>query len=128
MDVVDIIAAVATCLALALAAYQYLETRRVRTTERERIAFQRERLRTALAATVVGAETADLIVQKGKQDDATIAELQNMARILRGNLAVIARQLQGSEQMLQGWEVGRLSMMSEPPRNPQLPGGAPDTP
>jgi hypothetical protein len=96
MSPANVIATISTVIAGAgvfLAAIQYLENKRRTRTERERLAGQEERLRTAVTAAHVGSQSADLIVQRAKEPDVSVTELQNIARILRGTLEVLAEQL-----------------------------------
>jgi uncharacterized protein HemX len=107
MDTSDIIAAVSAAIAalgLALAALQFISGRQRIRTERERLAQQQERLRTAVSAAYVGMESADLIVQRAKEGDATLLELQNIARVLRGSLAVLSRQLDDESNQIAEWK------------------------
>jgi uncharacterized protein HemX len=97
-EITAIVSAVIAALGLSLAAIQYLEARRRTQTERERLAAQEERLKTAVTAATLGVESADLIVQRAKEDDATLAEIQNIARVLRGSLSVLEQQLHDEGQ------------------------------
>lgn len=134
LNLLNAIAAVVTVASFFLAAWQHRASRRAIRTERERIALQAERLDTALRAAISNSETADLIVQRAKENDATTAELQNIARILRMNSALLARQLQQEQQLLSGWTFGQLmdssTSASSDPASSLLPpptmNGAPD--
>jgi hypothetical protein len=99
-DVIAVVSAVIAALTLGVAALQYLDAKRRRKTEAERLAAQHERLRTAVSAAVVAANSADLIVQRAKADDVSIAELQNIARVLRGTLSTLASQLDHEQKEL----------------------------
>jgi hypothetical protein len=114
VNVLNVIAAIATCAAFLLAAWQFFTSRRKEATERERIALQRERLRTASIAAFAGAEGMDLIVQRTKDDDVTLAEIQNIARVLRRNLVLLGHQLEQEDRLLKGWEFGHFVMRSLP--------------
>lgn len=115
MDALNVAAAIATIASLLVALWQYLAARHIRQTERERVVMQRERLRAAVAAAMQGAEAADLIVQRGKDEDVTIPELQNVARIIRGNLLLLTKQLMYERSLLAGWRVGDLTKSEPPP-------------
>lgn len=114
MGALNVAAAIATVASLFVALWQYLVARHAKLTERERVIMQRERLRTAVAEAMQGAETADMIVQRAKEQDVTIEELQNIARIIRGNLTLLTKQLMYERSLLAGWRVGHL-MKSDPP-------------
>jgi hypothetical protein len=93
-DIIALVTTVVAVLSLCLAALQYIDGRRRVRTEREGLAAQRERLRTAVTAARIGAGTADLVVQRAKAADVTTVELQNIARTLRGSLHILASQLE----------------------------------
>lgn len=96
MDASNVIAAVSAAIAalgLGLAGLQFFGARQHARGERERLAQQQERLRTAVSTALLGTESADLIVQRAKDKDVTVAELQSIARVLRGSLTILARQL-----------------------------------
>lgn len=116
-DLIATISAVIAALSLAVATFQFLETRRRGRDERDRLAAQEERLRVAVGVASAGAESADLIVQRAKDRDATKAELQNLARLLRGNLALLAEQLYAEGQavaVLVGHQGFRSARFAEP--------------
>jgi uncharacterized protein HemX len=96
VDTANIIASISAAVAilgLSLAVLQFLDSRRRTRTERERLAQHQERLRTAVTAANVAGQTADYIVQRGKEEGVSVQELQSVARVLRGSLMLLARQL-----------------------------------
>jgi hypothetical protein len=106
MDTSDLIATISAAIAalgLLLALIQFLDKRRTAVSEAERLAQQRERLRTAAAGAVSGAELADLIVQRAKEPDVTVPELQNVARALRQTLSLLAAQLNDEDRQVLSW-------------------------
>jgi len=120
MDYINIIAAIVTVAAFVFAIWQYIDSRHRAATERERIAMQRERLRGASSTAVACAEAANLIVQRGKNSDATTVELQNIARVLRGSLLLLGRELDREDHILGIWEFGkRLTISDVEPMNRQ---------
>ncbi|WP_433173086.1 hypothetical protein [Actinoallomurus sp. CA-150999] len=114
MNALDGAAALVTICSFLLALWQFLEARHTRQTERERIAQQSERIRNAVAAAIGGAEAADLIVQRAKQEGATVTELQNIARTMRMHMGLLARQLEQEHSLLEAWQQGKLSSSSSP--------------
>ena len=126
MNALNAVAAVATVAACLLALWQFMDSRRAVQTERERIAEQKERLRTALSAAKAGAEAADLIVQRAKDETVTVDELQNIARMSRRHLALLVHQLEDERSLLAGWKFGRLTT-STPPRQIKKSTTAPDS-
>jgi predicted nucleic acid-binding Zn-ribbon protein len=107
----NIIAAISTVIAaasLAVAYFQLRQNKHKMRTERERIASHREKIRSAFNSAEAAFASADMIVQRGKDDNASVVELQNLIRILRGNLRALAYQLQTEERSLKNWEYGRF--------------------
>ncbi|SCG76202.1 hypothetical protein [Micromonospora coxensis] len=123
MDVLNVLAAIVGFASAAFAVWVYVEQRRKAATERSRVAAQQERLRMALATTSSCLGAADLIVQRSKQDDVSVVELQNIARVLRGSLGNLARQIEAEDQVLAHWEFGK-SFYSVP--SPPGPAGIAD--
>jgi hypothetical protein len=115
VNALNAVAAAVTVAAFLLALWQFWTARRAAQTERERIAQQNERLRTAEAAAIAGVEAAHLIVQRAKDPAATVAELQSIARVARLNLGLLARQLQDERSLLATWQYGRLTTSGAPP-------------
>jgi len=71
-----------------------------------------------MAAANIGAGTADQIVQRAKDTDVTVAELQSVARTLRGSLYLLASQLENEGQEV-AMHAGRPpSFVSERPGTP----------
>jgi hypothetical protein len=124
-------AAIATIASLFVALWQFIDSRHVKERERDRIVEQRERLRTAIAVATKGAESADLIVQRTKDPDVSMAELRNIARLIRLDMRLLEEQLEGQRSLLADWQVGNLVMSrgagtavtteNSPQRQPDLP-------
>ncbi len=115
MDVLNAVAAIATVVALGLAVWQYLESRRRVVTERERIALQRTRLRAAAESAALGKATADLIVQRSKEPGMTATQLGDLARVVRGQLDQLAETIEREERTIGDWGYSRPSVRSELP-------------
>ncbi len=114
MAAYGVVASVATVISTLLALWQYWKQRSAALSERERIILQKERLRTAVAVAMSGAEAVNLIIQRGKQDDVTITELQSIARTVRGNLVLLTRQLEQEASFLENWQYGQLTSSGGP--------------
>ncbi|MET9800700.1 hypothetical protein [Streptomyces sp. NPDC006368] len=122
MENVGIIITSATAiLSLFLAGCEHWAQRRLVRTERERIAQQDERLSNAATAAFAGAETADLIVQRAKDPEVPMSELQTMSRQLRFSLRLLHQQLEDERKLLDGWQFDHLMTSAAPDR------GAPGT-
>lgn len=113
MDALNVVAAIVGLASAAFAVWQYVEQRRKAATERTRVAAQQERLRMVLASAISGVGAADLIVQRAKDDDVSVSELQSVARVLRGSLMNLARQIEAEDRVLAHWEYGK-SFQSAP--------------
>jgi hypothetical protein len=83
-----------------LAVIQYRQGRIRQHSEGERLAQQQERLRTAVGGAVSGAQMANSLVQRAKDADVTVMELQNDARVLRGTLMLLAERLENEGRQL----------------------------
>lgn len=100
--------AIATVGAFALAVYQHLQRSREKATETSKIEAQLERIRLSHRTALSCAHAANLIVQRSKEDSATVAELGNMARLARGQLFLAADELAREERQLATWEYGHF--------------------
>jgi hypothetical protein len=99
-NVIAAISAAAAALGFFLAMLQFIDNRRRTRSEGERLAQQQERLRTAVTAAQVAQQTADYMVQRGKDEGVTVDELQSVARVLRGSLMLLARQLEDERKQI----------------------------
>jgi len=98
--VVAVVSVVIAAGSLSIAMLQYLLARQKSANEKERLTNLAERLRTAETAANAGVEAANLIVQRTKEPDATLAEVQNLARLTRGTLALLRDQLAAEERQI----------------------------
>lgn len=112
MDLFNVAAAASSILALAFALWQHSQARQQKAQERERLDAQSRAVRAALGIAMAGAHTADLIVQRAKEPDVQVAELQNLARAARGTTLSLAAQLEDQSKLLSTWSFGRKAMDS----------------
>lgn len=103
MDAFNVIAGAISIVAFVFAIWEHQNSRNRAALARERVAAQQRKNETALRTAIVGASTLDLIVQRSKQPDVTIAELQNLARSARGILLFLASELEGQSEVLKAW-------------------------
>ncbi|MFS8097013.1 hypothetical protein LFM09_07705 [Lentzea alba] len=125
--IVAIVAAVIAAGSLGVAILQYLLAKQKAKTDSQRLAELAERLRTAVTAARAGVEATDLIVQRTKQSDTTMAEIRNIARVTRGSLTLLRDQLQVEERNA-GQDARRLFTSEAAPKDgdgdsPQLAAG-----
>ena len=114
MSELDITAAFATIGAFVLAGWQYAEGRRRLRTERERLALQRERLRSMTVAAAGAVDTADYLVQRAKDAASPREELTSIARVMRGQLGLVVGQLNTEERLITQWRPGHLVDSTRP--------------
>ena len=107
MQTFNVIAGIVSIIAFGLAIWQTLEARRMKQLERERLDSQLRRNRSVLKSAVTGAQTADLIVQRAKENNVTVHELQSLARAIRGSLLFLASELDDQHSVLKAWRFGR---------------------
>lgn len=118
MDALNVVAALVTFAAFGLALRERSRAHRQAEAELHKVALQRERLSTARAAAAMSAETSHLIVQKLKTPGATQSEIQDLARVVRGNLRLLVHQLDEEDDLMKEWQYGRLLRSNPPPREP----------
>ncbi len=115
MDALDIVVGIVGCVASVVAIWQFIEARRRMLRERERLGIHASRNEVALRSAILGAQMADVIVQRAKDPDVTVAELQNLGRVARGALLSLTLELEEQAKVLEAWRIGRHMLHSEPP-------------
>jgi hypothetical protein len=119
MDIFNIIAGSVTIIAFALAVWQYQTARNASARSRERMALQQQKNESALRTAIIGAQNANLIVQRAKDENVTVAELQTIARSTRGILLYLAQELESQSKVLAAWRFGKEMVESAPPNVPE---------
>jgi hypothetical protein len=109
--VMALVGGIASCIAI----WQFVEARQKSAREKERLAVQLSRNDVALRSAVLGAQMADTMVQRAKQDDVTIAEMQNLARVIRGSLLALTLELEEQHKVIEMWSAGRRLLHSDLP-------------
>jgi len=104
-----------TIAAFMFSLYQHLSNRAKGMLEEAKVKAQHQRIRGATYAAVAAAESANAIVQRSKQPSSTEEELRNLARVVRGQLAILVRQLELEDETLSSWRFGRMT--DSPPRS-----------
>jgi hypothetical protein len=107
VDVFNVVAGAVSIIAFGLALWQFFEARTERERSRERIARQQQQNESALRIATIGVQSSDFMVQRAKDGDVTIKELQAHARNTRGILASLARELYGQRKILEAWKFGK---------------------
>jgi hypothetical protein len=119
MDTFNIIAGSVGIIAFALAVWQYQAARNASARSRERMALQQQKNESALRTAIIGAQNANLIVQRAKCENVTVAELQSIARSTRGILLYLAQELESQAKVLEAWRFGRDMVESVAPDVPE---------
>jgi hypothetical protein len=122
---IAIVSAIIAAGSLAIAVLQYLLARQKAVNENERLANQVVRLRTARTAARAAVESTNLIVQRAKGADVTVVELQNLARLARGTLGLLADQLQAEVLQVERQDSSALfrSQSDDQPKLEEEPDG-----
>jgi len=107
-EVWEIIGAIAGSLSFAFAVYTYLRARAQRVTEEAKTEIYRERLRNLQYSLTAALHSVDAIVQLGKQESTSVEMLQNLARIVRGQLYTSIKQVERQRGYLREWRFGQM--------------------
>lgn len=121
MDIFNVIAGAVSILAFFVALVEVIRGRSKEARHRERMAMQQQRNESALRSAILGAQNANLIVQRAKEADVTVAELASLARSIRGTLLYLASDLEGQSKVLSAWAFGRNLTISSPPESKDIP-------
>jgi hypothetical protein len=113
LNIFNVVAGLASIVGFGLAAWQFQHARSRAANERVKVVMQRERLDSAFTAAISAAQGADVMVQRAKAESATVAELQSIARVLRGNLLLLSRQLEQEKKIVDAWNFGQSITQSD---------------
>lgn len=123
MDTFNVIVGVIGVIAFLLAIYQYLEARKMRNLEVERLRVQEMRNASSRRAVFDSVQAVNLIVQRAKDPASTASELQAIGRVARSMLLSLAFELKDESDLLRTWRMSRsLLNSSEEPSNIESPG------
>jgi hypothetical protein len=114
MDLLNLSFGIVTVVAFVFSLYQHFSNKTKRVLEEAKVKAQQQRIRSATYAAITAVEAADSIVQRSKQPSVTEEELRNLARVVRGNLMILVRELQVEEENLANWQYGKM-IVSPPP-------------
>lgn len=112
-DWASVVSAAVAVLGLGLAAYQTRQVRHARRSAEVRIAELTGSVAAALAQTRTAADSADALVQRAKAN-APAQEIQNLARVLRGQLTATSTQLARQAGRRDRWTVGAANRSAPP--------------
>jgi hypothetical protein len=112
LDLFNILAGAVGIVAFVFAIWEHYRHRAERIADEERAKAMEARNRSALRMAVAGAQTADLIVQRAKDEDSSKAELQNIARALRGIMLTLGAELEDQQKVSKAYRFGRAATRS----------------
>lgn len=104
----ELLLGVISVASFAFALWRYHESRVTKETEKGKIAASAQRIRQASSSARIIAYSADLIVQRCKQQDVPLSEVQNLARTVRANAIVLLEELRREKTRLEDWKYGKL--------------------
>jgi hypothetical protein len=102
-----------TVIAFAFAIYTYFKTESKKAIEAANVAVQKERLRSALYSLQAIYHSTDSIVQIPKKCETSVGELQDLARVTRGQIIALMEQLEIQRTGLEKWRFGELVPSAE---------------
>jgi hypothetical protein len=112
---ITMFAGLATGAGFFLALWEYLDNRRKKVVEAERVVLQSQRLDISANTAVALTEAADAIVQAAKKPaknaadlESVVSEMQILARVVRMQGELLAKQLDSEKRTLDNWRYGSL--------------------
>jgi len=102
----EIVGSIAGVLSFVFAVYIYFRSISDRATEAAKLEIYKERLKNLDYEITSAIHSIDAIVQVGKQDRVTIEMLQNLARVSRGQLYTIKKNIERERAHLKTWRYG----------------------
>ncbi len=94
--------------------YTYFSTEKAKVVEEAKNNVQQEKLRSLHMSLVASFNSADGIVQTSKKENASLEQLGDMARILRGLLFLMAKDTETEASRLRSWRFGKMISSQDP--------------
>jgi hypothetical protein len=113
MDIFNVIVGAISIIAFGFAIFEHRARRKVEVLQESRLQLYEEHNNAALRSAVVAAQSADLMVQRSKEADVTVAELRTLARGLRGVMMTLASELEEQSALMKKWKFGKRMTQSE---------------
>lgn len=108
MDTLSIIFGIVGIISFIFSLYTYFITESKKVIQASNRAMQLERIRNSKHTLLGILNNVDAIVQIPKKGNVTIAQLQDLARVARSQIVVLAKQLEVEEKQMEGWRFGKL--------------------
>ncbi|MFX0140275.1 MAG: hypothetical protein ACFFDN_41930 [Candidatus Hodarchaeota archaeon] len=113
MSTLDFILVLFSFISFGLAIFSFINTEIKKVKERANFELISQKLKALHEGLEALFHSADAIVQVAKGSDAKVTELQNMARVLRGHVYLLAKNIKNSREGLKKWRFGKM-IESEP--------------
>jgi hypothetical protein len=108
MDWLNVFFGLIGIASLVFSFYTYYKTESKKSIEAAKAAMQKERARNSYYSLISILHSIDSIVQIPKKGEVTVEQLQDLARVARGQVYVLAKQLQADQNRLKNWKFGQL--------------------
>ncbi|MCB2178416.1 hypothetical protein KQH61_00705 [bacterium] len=104
----EVIGSIAGVLSFIFAVYVFIKAKSDEITEKAKTELLKQRIGDIHTQLIASMHSVDAIVQIGKQDNASVEMLQNMARITRGNLYTTIKRIEKERELLHTWKYGKM--------------------
>jgi hypothetical protein len=108
MDTLNIIFGIIGIVSLLFSIFTYYKAESKKAIEASKAAAQKEMIRNVSYSIAGILHSIDAIVQAPKTRSVTIAQLQDMARVARGQTYLLANQIKIEKDRLENWRYGEL--------------------
>jgi len=108
MTILEIILALFSFTTFSLAIYAFVDKKIRRKAEEANTMLYIEKLKHIQSSLEAALHSTDAIVQIPKHRESGIEELQNLARISRGQIYKIVQYLDDNQKLLDNWQYGRM--------------------
>lgn len=108
MNWLNVVFGVVGIVSLVFSIYTYYKTESKKVIEAAKVAMQKERMRNTQHSLIGILHTIDAVVQIPKKGNVTIAQLQDLARVARAQVFILANELKAERKRLDTWQFGKL--------------------
>lgn len=108
MDWLNVGFGIVGIVSLVFSIYTYYKTESKKVIEAAKVAMQKERMRNIQYSLIGILHSIDAIVQIPKKGEINVSQLQDLARVARGQVYVLATELKTERKKLDVWKFGEL--------------------
>jgi hypothetical protein len=108
MDILKIVFGLVGISSLLFSIFVYFNSKSKKIAEAAKIAVYKEKLRNTHYASTAILHTIDSIVQIPKKGEVTIDQLQDIARVARGQIYLLVKQIEIHQKDINNWRFGEL--------------------